>query len=202
MHCLGAAAISSCTYLCLKTEKTVSSNCSHSWRRELLSKDAIEWWLSFQHSKPKRRSSYSLEVLVQRQGDLRRHVDEALAQQQPHGLAGVAQDLLQLLRHAGRRALLAAIQEELLHLLHALHILATSQAPVQWRDTGVSRLNGRVHTWKYVQQLREKQRLDSICDRCLRCCTHTLQTTGPGQSSCGVGGKRLQRHCFVCKTME
>lgn len=69
----------------------------------------------------------SLEVLVQRQSDLRRHVNEALAQQQPHGLAGVTQDLLQLLHHAVRGALLAAIQEQLLHLLHALHVLSTSQ---------------------------------------------------------------------------
>lgn len=70
---------------------------------------------------------HSLEVLVKRQGDLWRHVDEALAQQQPHGLAGVAQDLLQLLRHAGRCVLLTAIQEELPHLLHTLNVLSTSQ---------------------------------------------------------------------------
>lgn len=81
-------------------------------------------------AQPTQQGGHSLEVLVQRQGDLWRHVDEALAQQQPHGLAGVAQDLLQLLRHAGRRVLLAAIQEELPHLLHTLHVLSTSQASV------------------------------------------------------------------------
>lgn len=60
---------------------------------------------------------------MQRQGDLWRHIDEALAQQQPHRFAGVVEDLLELLRHAARRTLLTTIQEKLLHLLHALHTL-------------------------------------------------------------------------------
>lgn len=60
---------------------------------------------------------------MQREGDLWRHVDEALAQQQPHGLAGVTEDVLELLRHTVAGVLLALLHDQLLHLLDALHAL-------------------------------------------------------------------------------
>ncbi len=65
----------------------------------------------------------SLELFVQRQGNLWRHVDEALTQQEPHRLAGVTEDLLQLFGHAVCRVLLTLIHDQLLHLLHTLHTL-------------------------------------------------------------------------------
>ena len=60
---------------------------------------------------------------MQRQGDLWGDVDEALAHQEPHGLAGVAEDLLQLLGQTGGGVLLTLIHEQVLHLLNALHTL-------------------------------------------------------------------------------
>lgn len=65
-------------------------------------------------------------MFVQWQGNLWRHVDEALTQQQPHRLAGVIEDLLKLFRHTVRGVLLALIHNKLLHLLHTLHTLPTA----------------------------------------------------------------------------
>lgn len=74
-------------------------------------------------------------MFVQWEGNLWRHIDEALTQQQPHGLAGVAQDLLEVFRHAVRRVFFTLIQNKLLHLLHTLHPLPTA-------DTNNENLNG------------------------------------------------------------
>lgn len=63
---------------------------------------------------------------MQWQGDLWGHVDEALTQQQPHRLAGVIEDLLQLFCHTVCRVLLTLIHNQLLHLLHTLHTLPTA----------------------------------------------------------------------------
>lgn len=48
-------------------------------------------------------------MFVQWQRNLRWHIDEAFTQKQPHGFAGVIEDLLQLLRHTVSGVLLALI---------------------------------------------------------------------------------------------
>ena len=90
----------------------------------------------------------SLELFVQRQGDLRRHVDEALAQEQSHRLAGVAEDLLQLLRDAGGAVLLTVVHDQILHLLHALDALHTHTHTDT--DTRVSGVKSSMNEWRLL----------------------------------------------------
>lgn len=82
-------------------------------------------------------------MFVQWQGNLWRHVDEALTQQQPHRLAGVIEDLLQLFRHTVRGVLLTLIHNKLLHLLHTLHTLPTTDTHTQ-NDDILNELAARV----------------------------------------------------------
>lgn len=94
-----------------------------------------------QHWGHKGTEQNSLELFVQRQGDLWRDIDEALTQQQPHRLACVTEDLLQLFRHAVGGVLLTLTHDQLLHLLHALHTLP---------DTHVMKLNYRQMWSSYI----------------------------------------------------
>lgn len=59
-----------------------------------LKKTNISPWKEILEEDTKGTEWNSLELFVQREGDLWGHVDEALTQQQPHGLGGVTEDLL------------------------------------------------------------------------------------------------------------
>lgn len=60
---------------------------------------------------------------MKRKGNLWRYVDEALAQQQTHRFAYVAEDLLELFCYAVRSVLLTLVHYQLLDILHTLHTL-------------------------------------------------------------------------------
>lgn len=77
---------------------------------------------------------------MQWEGDLRGHVDEALAHKQPNRLAAVIEDLLELLRHTLGGVLLALIHDQLLQLFHTLHILSTAKKDIR----GVHFLNDQI----------------------------------------------------------
>lgn len=57
------------------------------------------------------------------QSNLWGHINEALAQQQPHRFGRVVQVLLQLLSDSGGTGLLTMGQNQLLNLFHTLHTL-------------------------------------------------------------------------------
>lgn len=64
-----------------------------------------------------------LQLFMERKGNLWRYVDEALAQQQTHRFACVAEDLLELFCYAVRSVLLTLAHYQLLDILHTLHTL-------------------------------------------------------------------------------
>lgn len=86
--------------------------------------DVIPFFCQFKQIKVSiKRKRHSLELFMQREGDLWRDVDEALTEQKAHRLGRVIQDLLELFCYTVRSVLLTLVHNQLLDLLHALNAL-------------------------------------------------------------------------------
>lgn len=68
-----------------------------------------------------------LELLVHRQRNLRRDVNESFTEQKAHRLAGVVQQLVQLFNHALLTVLLTEAQNQLFNLFRTLRALESKE---------------------------------------------------------------------------